>query len=91
VAFLVFTPSYGWYTGLLIALVAMTGAFEWAPLAFAATGAFLVHTDHDTLIYGLAAIAVAAIALGRHRARLLTRSGRIPDRRIPDVEIDHAG
>ncbi|HEV7203953.1 MAG TPA: glycosyltransferase 87 family protein [Jatrophihabitans sp.] len=62
VAFAVFTPSYGWYTGLLVALVAMTGAVEWTPLAFAAVGAYLVHADHDTLIYAFAAAAVALIA-----------------------------
>jgi alpha-1,2-mannosyltransferase len=66
-AFLTFTPSYGWYTGLLLALVVLSGALEWAALCFAATFAFLVHTDHDVLIYGLGALLAALIAVVRPR------------------------
>jgi hypothetical protein len=66
VALLVFTPSYSWYCGLLLALVAMTGALEWVPLVFAGTAAYLVHSDHDVVIYVVAASATATIAAVRH-------------------------
>ena len=66
VALLVFTPNYGWYAGLLIALVAMTAALEWLPLALAPTFAYLVHSDHDTLIYAIAALLTGAVAAVRH-------------------------
>jgi hypothetical protein len=66
VALLVFTPNYGWYAGVLLALVAMTGALEWVPVVFAPTFAYLIHSDHDTLIYAIAALLTAAVALVRH-------------------------
>ncbi|WP_143168307.1 glycosyltransferase family 87 protein [Jatrophihabitans endophyticus] len=62
VAFLVVTPNYGWYAALLLALVALTGALEWLPIVFAATLAYVVPGDHDTLIY---AVALAAAGAGR--------------------------
>lgn len=40
---LVATPAYGWYAGLLLALVAMSGALEWLPVALAPTLIYLVH------------------------------------------------
>jgi hypothetical protein len=70
VAFLVFTPSYGWYAGLLLALVALTGAIEWLPLVLAATLAYLVHGHHDVSIYAVAMLATACLALVRHRDSL---------------------
>lgn len=66
VAFLVFTPNFGWYAGLLLALVALTGALEWVPIVFAPTFAYLVHTDHDTAIYTVAALLTALLAAARH-------------------------
>ena len=48
VAFLVFTPDFGWYGGLLVALVALTGALEWLPLCIAATLVYLDHPGHPT-------------------------------------------
>ncbi|WP_460847838.1 glycosyltransferase 87 family protein [Nocardioides ultimimeridianus] len=41
VGFLVFTPGYGWYAALLVALVAMTGRWYWLPVALAPTCAYL--------------------------------------------------
>ena len=62
VAFLVFTPSYGWYAGLLLALVALTGAIEWVPIVFAPTFAYLDHSGHDALIYVIAALVTGLLA-----------------------------
>ncbi|MEO9138366.1 MAG: glycosyltransferase 87 family protein [Jatrophihabitans sp.] len=70
VAFCVVTPSYGWYAGMLIVLVALTGAVEWLPIAFAATFAYLIHTDHDSQIYFVALAATLLIAAFRHRDNL---------------------
>jgi hypothetical protein len=77
VAFLVVTPSYGWYAGLLLALVALTGAIEWVPVVFAATFAYLVHGRYDVLIYAVAALATALVAAYRHRDSL---RGWLPQR-----------
>ncbi len=66
VALLVFTPNYGWYAGVLLALVAMTGALEWVPVVVAPTFAYLIHSDHDTLIFAIAALLTAAVAAARH-------------------------
>jgi hypothetical protein len=70
VAFLVFTPSYGWYAGLLLALVAMTGAIEWLPVVLAATFAYLVHGEDDGWIYAAAMLATVGLAVVRHRDSL---------------------
>jgi alpha-1,2-mannosyltransferase len=66
VAFLVFTPRYGWYAGVLLALVALTGTIEWLPVVFAPTYAYVDHGDHDLLIYATAALLTAAIAAARN-------------------------
>jgi alpha-1,2-mannosyltransferase len=66
VAFLVFTPNYGWYAGILLALAAWTGAVEWVPVVFAASFAYLLHSDHDSLFYLVAALSTAAVAAARH-------------------------
>lgn len=66
VAFLVFTPNFGWYAGLLLVLVAMTGALEWLPIVVAATFAYLVHTDHDEAIYLVAGLLTLAMAVARN-------------------------
>jgi hypothetical protein len=62
VAFLVFTPRYGWYAGVLLALVALSGAVEWLPVVFAPTYAYVDHSDRDLRIYAVAALLTAAIA-----------------------------
>ena len=71
ITFLVFTPAFGWYSGLLVALVALTGALEWLPVCIAATVLYLDHPGHPTLTYLAAALLVAVgaavRALGRRR------------------------
>jgi hypothetical protein len=66
VAFLVFTPRYGWYAGVLLALVALTGAIEWLPVVFAPTYAYVNHSHLDMPIYAVAALLTATIAAARH-------------------------
>ncbi len=51
VAFLVFTPRYGWYAGVLLALIALSGTIEWLPVVFAATYAYVDHSNRDLVIY----------------------------------------
>lgn len=68
-AFLVFSPNYGWYAALLIALVAMTGRWHWLPIAAAPTLTYLYASTFDdrSLIYAYClagAIALAGIRLG---------------------------
>lgn len=72
VAFCIFTPSYGWYAGLLLALVALSGAIEWVPIVFAPTFAYLIHSDHDTLIYSIALLLTIVMAVVRHLDSLRT-------------------
>lgn len=67
VAFLVFTPRYGWYAGLLIALVALSGAFEWLPVAVAPTFVYLDRSGHPAVFYAVAAVLTAALWCGRRR------------------------
>ena len=71
VTFCVFTPSYGWYAGLLLALVALTGAVEWIPVVLAATGTYLLHADQfDPLIYaGAVVLAIGIARIRRHGRR----------------------
>jgi hypothetical protein len=67
VTFLVVTPAYGWYAGLLLALVAITGAVEWLPVVLAASVAYLLHPNHTTIVYTVALPLVVLIALARWR------------------------
>ncbi len=67
VAFLVFTPRYGWYAGLLLALVALAGALEWLPVAVAPTFVYLDHSGHPALFYSVAALLTGSWWLGRRR------------------------
>jgi hypothetical protein len=63
--FLVVTPTYGWYAGLLIALIAWSGRLEWLPTALAPTFAYLVRTEltHSavpaSVFFGVAFVAAA--------------------------------
>jgi alpha-1,2-mannosyltransferase len=84
VAFLVFTPSYGWYAGLLLALVALTGAIEWVPMVFAPTYAYLNHGGGDERIYAVAALATGLLAVIRHRDSL---RGCLPPRSRGTVHL----
>ena len=76
VAFLVATPAYGWYAGLLLALCVLSRRLEWLPVAFAPCIVYLLRTEvtHDSLpatgVYALAGLATASL-LGR--AHLRTR------------------
>lgn len=58
-AFLVVTPNYGWYAGLLVALVAMTGRWHWLPVALAPSCTYLFADTGEvaSAIYALAAVA----------------------------------
>jgi hypothetical protein len=72
-ALLVATPEYGWYALLLLALVAMTGAIEWLPLALAPSMFYLIQGDFGAsrvlgqLLYGVALILVLAGYAARTR------------------------
>jgi len=68
-AFLIISPNYGWYAGLLVALVAITGRWYWLPVALAPTCTYLYghSAGLDTAIYAAAGAATLAGAL-LHRA-----------------------
>ncbi|WP_375488653.1 glycosyltransferase 87 family protein [uncultured Jatrophihabitans sp.] len=65
-ALVVFTPTFGWYAGILLALVALSGAVEWLPIVLAPGLCYLVHTHHSVAIYLWATIITIAIAAVRH-------------------------
>ena len=74
VAFLVTTPSYGWYAGLLLALAVLARRLEWVPVAFAPAFVYLVRAEvsraswYGTTIYAVAGgLTVAWLAVQRHR------------------------
>jgi hypothetical protein len=75
VALLVFTPEYGWYGLLLLALIAMTGAVEWLPVALAPSLLYLVQGDFGLsralgqTLYGVAAIFAMLLAIRSARAK----------------------
>ncbi len=66
VSLLVATPRFGWYSGLLVALIALSGALEWVPVALAPELVYLYRAEfpHDglpsRLIYLVAAVLTAA-------------------------------
>lgn len=64
-ALLIATPAYGWYAGLLLALVVLSGALEWLPVALAPTLAFLLRADFGNSAYlsRLAYFVAALLAL----------------------------
>lgn len=83
VTFLLFTPGYGWYAGLLLALVALSGALEWLPIVFAPTFVYLAHHGYRSEIYLAAMLLTAAIASVRHLDSLracLRSNSRTTDR-----------
>ena len=45
IAMLVTTPAQGWYSGVLLALIGMSGAVEWLPVALAPGLVYLVDGD----------------------------------------------
>jgi Glycosyltransferase family 87 len=74
-AILVTAPTYPWYALLLVALVALSGRWEWLPAAVAAyppyfAGALdLPHEPTKLASYGAAALAVIALTAARSVAR----------------------
>lgn len=73
-AFLIATPNYGWYAGLLIALVVMSERWEWMPVAMAPTFTYLyrgewLHTGIPSaaiyLVAGVLAVVLALLRTGR--------------------------
>ncbi|MDP9117976.1 MAG: glycosyltransferase 87 family protein [Actinomycetota bacterium] len=72
-AFLIATPNYGWYAALLIALVVMSGSWEWMPVAVAPTFTYLyrgewLHTGiPSSAIYAMAAVLTGTAYLLRKR------------------------
>lgn len=79
---LVTTPVYGWYAGLLLALVALSGALEWLPVALAPTliyliqGEFGLHPGMAQSVYASAAALTGAWYLVRRSPCALTRTVR---------------
>lgn len=74
--FVIVTPSYGWYGGFLLALVAMTGSWQWLPIAFAPSATYLYgplfhdRYDSDTLTWLIAvALAVGIWSIRRRSVR----------------------
>ena len=105
-AILVTTPSYGWYCGLLLALIALSGEVAWLPVAVAPGLWYLMRADVDAPTWSGRLIFAAALALtlaglsvrraGRERHR---RGVRLAGRVGPgDLDVvtgvvsgDHAG
>ncbi|WP_170226379.1 glycosyltransferase family 87 protein [Rudaeicoccus suwonensis] len=72
--FLVMSPDYGWYATLLLALIAITGRWQWLPVVLAPTCTYLYGTtpNQETLIFVAAAVLTFA-ALGATGVRNLRR------------------
>jgi hypothetical protein len=62
-AILVTTPSYGWYTGLLLALIVLSGQLAWLPVALAPGLWYLMHGDLDAPTWAGRLIFASALAL----------------------------
>ena len=73
VAFLVATPTYGWYAGLLLALAVVARRYEWAAVALVPTLAAYVDSDllrsavPSALMYLGAGLVVTAVTVARRR------------------------
>lgn len=78
-AFLVATPTYGWYAGLLLALAVVADRYEWVLVALVPTWASFVYgrlVTSDvpaTLMFLVAGLAVAVVGWRRHRSRSAPR------------------
>ena len=78
VAFLVTTPSYGWYAGLLLALIVVSGSYEWLPVVLAPMLTYHARgVVAGTLIYAVAAL--LTLALNRYRCSVESRRVRIAE------------
>jgi hypothetical protein len=82
VVILVSTPSYGWYALLVLALVVLSGAVEWLPVALVPSFFYLIDSDFHlgaafgTALYGGALLATVAWSAWR---RSTARTRRGPD------------
>lgn len=75
-AFLVTTPSYGWYAGLLLALIVVSQCYEWLPVVLAPMLTY--HAGGvvaGTTIYAVAALLTLALNSYR-RGRVAASAGR---------------
>jgi hypothetical protein len=86
-ALLITTPNYGWYAELLVALIVVSGAWEWLPVALAPTFTYLYRHDYlhtgipSSIIYLAAGLLTAALAIARHGLRSPGQGKRsAPDR-----------
>ena len=76
VALLLAGPSYPWYALLLVALVALSGRWEWLPAAAAGYLPYLVgalslqrRADQEAASYGAAAVLVLLLTILRRLTR----------------------
>ena len=93
-AFLVFTPSYGWYAALLVALVAMTGRWYWLPVALAPTCVYLYGDTslvHSRMYAAAALAALVGYLLWRLTERPLSPSDDHSDDQVEQQHQDQAG
>jgi len=86
---LVATPVYGWYGGLLVALVAMSGALEWLPVALAPTLIYLVQGEfgRNPAMARLGYLAAAALAAAGYLLRRRFALPVGPPAREPEPEL----
>ena len=75
------TPSYGWYAGLLVALIALSGRLAWLPVALAPGLWYLLRGDVDAPIWVGRVVFAAALALTLALAGSVGRAGREGHRR----------
>ena len=81
VAFLATTPSYGWYAGLLLALIVVSESYEWLPVVVAPMLTYHARgVVAGTVIYAVAAVLTLALNRYRHSddASATTTPGALP-------------
>jgi hypothetical protein len=71
VGFLVATPAFGWYAGLLLALAVLAGRLEWSLVAIAPMIAYLTRGEYshavDVVVYAVAAAVAGGVIVSRSR------------------------
>lgn len=97
-AFLAATPDYSWYSVLLVALVAMSGRWEWLPVAIAPTFAYLDFRAFGQVfpqsrqVYIMAAVAFAGLWLiRRYIERRSHRASRLSEPAVAQVMSHELG